>query len=79
MEMPNDNKTPEIKNSLAELQDQIPEMEDLILKSPSTKEIWQLARKQKSLSLFEDGIEKVKNGVTSWEEFLRVAQPPLQQ
>src|SRR3989344_741016 len=41
-----------------------PEMEDLILKSPSTKEIWQLAKKQKSLSLFEDGIEKVKNGET---------------
>lgn len=55
-----------------------PEMEDLILRSPSTKEIWQLARKQKSMSLFEDGVEKVKNGVTSLEELLRVAQPPLQ-
>jgi len=50
-------------------------MEDLILKSPSTKEIWELAQKQKAVSLFEDGIEKVKNGVTTLEELLRIAQP----
>ncbi len=52
-----------------------PGMEDLILKSPSTKEIWELAQKQKAVSLFEDGIEKVKNGVTTLEELLRIAQP----
>ncbi len=53
------------------------EMEDLMLKSPSTREIWALARKQNAVSLFEDGIEKVQSGVTTVEELLRVAQPPI--
>jgi type II secretory ATPase GspE/PulE/Tfp pilus assembly ATPase PilB-like protein len=35
-----------------------------------------LARKEGSLSLFEDGILKVKNGITTLEELLRVAEPP---
>ena len=53
-----------------------PEMQNLILHSPSTKEIWQLARKEGSRTLFEDGTEKVKAGVTTLEELLRVAEPP---
>lgn len=53
-----------------------PEMQNLILHSPSTKEIWELARKEGSKTLFEDGIEKVKTGVTTLEELLRVAEPP---
>ena len=52
------------------------DMQDLILKNPSSQEIWKLARKQGSLSLFEDGLEKVKAGVTSLEEVLRVASVP---
>ncbi len=54
-----------------------PEMEDLILKRPSTREIWQLARRQGATSLFEDGVEKIKSGITTIEELFRVAQPPL--
>lgn len=53
-----------------------PEMQNLILHSPSTREIWELARKEGSKTLFEDGIEKVKTGVTTLEELLRVAEPP---
>lgn len=53
-----------------------PEMQEMILKNPSTKEIWEVARKQGSETLFEDGIEKIKNGVTTLEELLRVAEPP---
>lgn len=53
-----------------------PEMRDLILKSPSTKEVWQLAKSQGARSLFEDGMEKVKSGITTLEELLRVAPPP---
>ena len=49
------------------------EMKDLILKNPSSKEIWKLAKKQGSKTLFEDGIEKVKNGITTLEELRRVA------
>ncbi len=52
-----------------------PELQDLILKNPSTKEIWKLAKNQGSQSLFEDGVEKVKNGTTTLEELVRVAPP----
>jgi type II secretory ATPase GspE/PulE/Tfp pilus assembly ATPase PilB-like protein len=54
-----------------------PEMQNLISHSPSTREIWELARKEGSTTLFESGIEKVKAGVTTLEELLRVAEPPL--
>ncbi len=54
------------------------EMKDLILTNPSTQEIWDLAIKQGAKSLFEDGIEKVKNGITTIDEVLRVA-PPMTQ
>lgn len=54
-----------------------PAMRNLILTSPSTKEIWELARKEGSISLFEDGIEKVRNGITTPEELLRVAELPM--
>ena len=54
-------------------------MQNLILHSPSTKEMWELARKEGSKTLFEDGIEKVKIGVTTIEELLRVAEPPQQK
>ena len=53
-----------------------PELQNLILKNPSTQEIWNLVRKQGAKTLFEDGIEKVKNGITTLEELLRVAELP---
>lgn len=53
-----------------------PEMQNLILKNPSTQEVRTLARMQGTRSLFEDGIEKVKNGITTLEELLRIAEPP---
>jgi len=53
-----------------------PDMQELILKNPSTKEIWEYAVKQGSKPLFDDGIEKVKKGLTTIEELLRVASPP---
>lgn len=53
-----------------------PAMQDLIVKKPSTQEIWKLAREEGSLSLFEDGVLKVKNGITTAEELFRVAEPP---
>ena len=51
-------------------------MQELILKHPSTQEIQDLAENSGSRSLFEDGLEKVKNGITTIEELLRVALPP---
>ena len=52
------------------------ELQDLILKNPSTKQLWELARKQGAHSLFEDGMDKVAKGVTTIDEVLRVAAPP---
>lgn len=56
-----------------------PQMQNLMLHSPSTQEIWQLARQDGSKTLFENGVEKVKTGVTTLEELLRVAEPPQQK
>jgi type II secretory ATPase GspE/PulE/Tfp pilus assembly ATPase PilB-like protein len=53
-----------------------PEMEELIVKRASSSDINDLARRQGMATLFEDGFEKVKRGVTSLEELLRVAAPP---
>ncbi len=52
------------------------DMQDLILKSPSTQQIWNIARTQGAKPLFYDGMEKVKNGITTLEELLRVVEPP---
>lgn len=52
------------------------ELQELILKNPSAQEIWKLARTQGSTSLFEDGVDKVKAGITTLDELLRVAEPP---
>lgn len=51
------------------------QMRDLIVKSPSSQEIWELAIKQGSKSMFEDGIEKVKNGISTLEEVFRSSDP----
>lgn len=56
-----------------------PEMQDLIVKSPSTHEIEQLARKQGGKPMFEDGIAKVKSGLTTIAEVMRVVEPPLKE
>jgi type II secretory ATPase GspE/PulE/Tfp pilus assembly ATPase PilB-like protein len=54
------------------------ELQDLIMQRPSSQEIWKVARAQGSSSLFEDGLNKVKNGMTTIEELLRVAIPAEQ-
>jgi type II secretory ATPase GspE/PulE/Tfp pilus assembly ATPase PilB-like protein len=51
-------------------------LKSLILTNPSSQQINDLARKEGSRTLFEDGIEKAKAGITSIEEVLRVAEPP---
>lgn len=64
------------RTALFEIIEINPEIEELILKNPSSREIWQVAYKNGAKGVFEDGIEKVKNGVTTLEEVLRVAQIP---
>lgn len=48
----------------------------LILKRPSRDEVWEIAKKAGARSLFEDGLEKVKKGVTTISELFRVVPPP---
>ena len=52
-----------------------PEFQTLILTNPSAQNIAQLAREEGSRSLFEDGLDKVKQGVTPIEEVVRLAPP----
>ncbi|MDQ3158921.1 MAG: GspE/PulE family protein [bacterium] len=50
------------------------EIQDLILTNPSKREIWTLAKKHGAKTLFEDGILKVRSGITTIEEVTRVAE-----
>jgi type II secretory ATPase GspE/PulE/Tfp pilus assembly ATPase PilB-like protein len=62
--------------ALFEIIEVTPEMQELMLHSPSTKEIADLAAKQGSQPMFQDGIAKVRRGVTTLAEVLRVVSPP---
>jgi type IV pilus assembly protein PilB len=53
-----------------------PEIQELILENPSSQSVWKLASKQGARSLFDNGMEKVKAGLTSMDEVLRVVTPP---
>ncbi len=58
-----------------ELIQNTPAMQDLIVRKPNRTDIWSLAKAEGSRSLFDDGFEKVTEGVTSLEELYRVAEP----
>lgn len=64
------------RSALYEIIEVTPEMQDLLITSPSTREIEQLARKQGSISMFDDGITKARRGTTTLAEVLRVVPPP---
>lgn len=64
------------RTSLFEFLEVTPEIQDLIIKSPSTREIEALARDQGSKPMFEDGMQKVKSGLTTIAEVVRVVAPP---
>lgn len=51
------------------------DLQDLISKGPSTREVLEVAKKQGFTSMFEDGIDKVKSGVTTLDELVRVIGP----
>jgi len=52
------------------------ELRELVSNNPTADDIRILSRKQGYRSMFEDGIEKVKLGITSLEEVLRVSAIP---
>ena len=49
-----------------------PEMENLILKKPSDQDILAEARKQGMITIKEDGLIKMFNGLISFEEFIKL-------
>jgi type II secretory ATPase GspE/PulE/Tfp pilus assembly ATPase PilB-like protein len=53
-----------------------PEIEELIVRRASSSDLNVLARKQGMKLLFEDGFDKVRAGMTTIEELMRVAAPP---
>lgn len=54
----------------------MPELRELILRKPTLSDVWRIAKKHGVSSMFDDGIEKVKSGVTTLEELLRIVPPP---
>lgn len=51
-------------------------LKDLVLTNPSTQQIWSVARRSGAHTLFEDGVAKVRDGITTLDELLRVAGAP---
>ncbi|HXH27148.1 MAG TPA: GspE/PulE family protein [Candidatus Acidoferrum sp.] len=64
------------RTALFEFLEVIPQMQDLIIKSPSVRDIEALAHSQGARPMFEDGMEKVKTGLTTVAEVVRVVAPP---
>ncbi len=64
------------RGALFEIIEITPEMQELLLHHPSTHQVEELARSQGSMSMFDDGIGKVKRGITTLSEVLRVVPPP---
>lgn len=52
-----------------------PEIQNLVIKGATSREIWEMAKKQGSRSLFEDAQEKANLGLTTFEEVFRVTSP----
>jgi type IV pilus assembly protein PilB len=65
------------RSALYELIPVTPAMQELIVTSPSSREIGILARSEGSVTMFEDGIAKVRSGATTISEVLRVVEPPV--
>jgi type II secretory ATPase GspE/PulE/Tfp pilus assembly ATPase PilB-like protein len=64
------------RTAIFELIEVGPEMAELMPKSPSVQQIWRVEKQHGLEPIFNDGIEKVKNGTTTIEELLRVAEVP---
>lgn len=51
-------------------------VKDLILRSGSANQIWEKSQEEGGISMWDDGIDKVKQGITTIEELVRVVPPP---
>jgi type II secretory ATPase GspE/PulE/Tfp pilus assembly ATPase PilB-like protein len=63
--------------ALFEIIEITPQIQELMLHAPSGRQLEDLARKQGARPMFDDGIDKVKSGVTTLGEVLRVVPPPV--
>jgi len=52
------------------------EIQDLVLARSSAQQLWSAAHTGGARSMFEDGVEKLKSGITTLEELVRVIEPP---
>lgn len=52
-----------------------PKLQDLVVTHPTAKQIWKIAEEEGSKPLFYQGLEKIKAGITTIEEVMRVASP----
>lgn len=64
------------RTALFEFIEVTPKMQELIITNPSTSQVEALARKEGSKPMFEDGVEKAKQGLTTLAEVARVVEPP---
>ncbi|HSW98310.1 MAG TPA: GspE/PulE family protein [Candidatus Saccharimonadales bacterium] len=67
------------RTAVFEIIEMTPEMQELMVQSPSTQQVESLARQQGSRPMFDDGVDKVKRGLTTIKEVLRVVSPPKVQ
>lgn len=64
------------RTALFEIIEMTPEMRELLAGVPTARQIQELAMKQGAMPMFDDGIEKVKRGLTTLTEVVRVVLPP---
>ena len=62
------------RTTVSEILEVTREMEDLITKKPTTSEVEDLAIKQGMITMTQDGILKVLEGITTMEEVERVTE-----
>jgi len=67
------------RTALFELLVATQEIRDILPQRPSSDALSEIALKQGMQTLFDNGIEKVLAGITSYQEVLRVAQPPARK
>ncbi len=64
------------RTALFEFLEVTPEIQDMIVASPTARDLAALSRKQGGQPMFEDGMQKVRTGMTTIAEVLRVVEPP---
>ena len=64
------------RTGIFEIIDMTPELQELMLKNPTARQVWAIEKARGIMPLFQDGLEKVKRGTITIDELLRVADLP---